>query len=250
MLGVFSKLNSDTPVETLDVLCFISQVAEKIERYDDCIKMVTAITSVKPDIPDCLKETIYHVFETVFKKNEDNIKSLKKTLESPNFRGATYDRRLGNLIHKIENEQIQLYKQYIKMLKADFLHVSADPADQYYVYKRIGDAFMYIGDIKSYENRESEMKEAAESYETALSVAEPFFGRLSSNYLSCALNYAAFMVKYQIRRDDATKLLLDAFSYGIMNTDKMLPEDRGRAIGILQLMRMNFSKIVPQQLTP
>lgn len=247
MLGVFGDINSETPVETLSVLCFIAQTAEKIERYDDCIKMTTAITAVKPDIPECLKETVFHVFETLFKKNENNIKLVKKTLDSPTFRGATYDRRLRKLLQNIENEQLQIYRRYVNMLRGDFLHASADPANQFDVHKRVADAFLYIGDIKGNESREADLTESAESYETAMNIAEPYFGRLSSNYLSSVLNYTVFAFKYQNKRDELAKILKDAYTYGVTNADKMLPEDRGRAIAVLQLMRMNFSKILPQE---
>lgn len=247
MLSVFADINADTPVETLNTLCFIAQTAEKIERYEDCMKMTTAITAVKPDIPECLKETVFHVFDTLFKKNESNMKLVKNTLNSPGFRGATCDRRLRSLFQKIESEQLQIYRQYVVMLRGDFLHASADPENQFHVHKRVADAFMYISDIKGNENRETDLRESAESYETAMNIAEPYFGRLSSQYLSSVLNYSVFAFKYQGKRDDAAKVLKDAYGYGIMNTEKMLPEDRGRAIALLQLMRMNFSKIIPQE---
>ena len=53
MLGVFGDINSETPVETLSVLCFIAQTAEKIERLRQELADLEEVLRAILDVKNC-----------------------------------------------------------------------------------------------------------------------------------------------------------------------------------------------------
>jgi 14-3-3 protein epsilon len=105
-----------------------------------------------------------------------------------------------------------------------------------------GDYFRYIGEFAQGAYRNQSAKNAQESYQSALTLAENTLDSAHPNRIGLALNYSVFNYEILNQQNEAIKIAQKAFDEGISNLGSLSDEQAYKdSKFILNLIQDNIS---------
>ncbi|OMJ93527.1 hypothetical protein SteCoe_3505 [Stentor coeruleus] len=225
-------------------LLLLSRMAEQCERYDEMIDFVRHfISKCTSEFTDEERNILSVAFKNVVGNRRTAWRVLNSIEQKESRRGNEENKsRAANYKEKVEAELRSFCREILRIIDNDLLTKTTSDEGKVFFIKMKGDYYRYICEFAQGQYKDESSKNAQESYQQALNVAEGSLDSTHPSRIGLALNYSVFNYEILNQHAEAIKIAQKAFDEGIQNLENLTDEQAYKeSTMILQLIRDNIS---------
>jgi 14-3-3 protein epsilon len=227
-----------------DELILLSKMAEQSERYEEMIEFVRHFISKISSEPSVEERNILSVaFKNVVGNRRTAWRVLNSIEQKESRRGNEDNKsRASTYKEKVEAELRSYCREILRTIDDSLIPNTSSDEGKVFFIKMKGDYFRYICEFAQGAYRDESAKNAQESYQSALTLAENTLDSTHPSRIGLALNYSVFNYEILNQQEEAIKIAQKAFDEGISNLENLSDEQAYKeSTMILQLIRDNIS---------
>ena len=227
-----------------DELILLSKMAEQSERYEEMIEFVREfISKVSSELTVEERNILSVAFKNVVGNRRTAWRVLNSIEQKESRRGNEENKtRASTYKEKIEAELRSYCREILRVIDNDLIPNTSSNEGKVFFIKMKGDYYRYICEFAQGQYRDESAKNAQESYQAALTLAEESLDSTHPSRIGLALNYSVFNYEILNQQAEAIKIAQKAFDEGIQNLENLTDEHAYKeSTMILQLLRDNIS---------
>ena len=227
-----------------DELILLSKMAEQSERYEEMIEFVREfISKVSSELTVEERNILSVAFKNVVGNRRTAWRVLNSIEQKESRRGNEENKtRASTYKEKIEAELRSYCREILRVIDNDLIPNTSSNEGKVFFIKMKGDYYRYICEFAQGQYRDESAKNAQESYQAALTLAEESLDSTHPSRIGLALNYSVFNYEILNQQAEAIKIAQKAFDEGIANLENLSDEQAYKeSTMILQLIRDNIS---------
>ena len=227
----------ENPVQ---LLYYKARVAEKIERFDDVIKIMNEIIKIHPGLNGKERTLFFNGYNKI-------MNSFRKTIQTcfSYIYDETNEQKKRCLI-ELSNKYIEILEKYCKdaisTIDNILLLESLENEACIFYQKMRADSLRYIAEIKYGPERKEYAKQSELSYKAALTLALKYLRKSNPLFLTLALNYSVCQYDLLNNHEEAILFAEKIFNDGVKILDELVESDYEKATSTLKIIRENINQ--------
>jgi 14-3-3 protein epsilon len=225
-------------------LLLLSRMAEQTERYEEMIEFVRLfISKAESEFSEDERNILSVAFKNVVGNRRTAWRVLSSIEQKESRRGNEENKsRASAYKEKVEAELRSYCREILRVIDNNLIPKTASNEGKVFMIKMKGDYYRYICEFATGQYKEESSKNAQESYQEALTLAEGTLDSTHPSRIGLALNYSVFNYEILNQHTEAIKIAQKAFDEGIQNLENLTDEHAYKeSTMILQLLRDNIS---------
>ena len=227
-----------------DELILLSKMSEQSERYEEMVEFVRRFVSkVSSELTVEERNILSVAYKNVVGNRRTAWRVLNSIEQKEARRGNEENKsRASAYKEKVEAELRSYCREILRVIDNDLVPQTASDEGKVFLIKMKGDYYRYICEFAQGQYKDESAKNAQESYQAALTLAEGSLDSTHPSRIGLALNYSVFNYEILNQQDEAIKIAQKAFDEGIANLENLTDEQAYKeSTMILQLIRDNIS---------